>query len=68
MWTWINCYLSRRHDYGMWCEPGIIFLRCLHCGRRTTGWRLDEADEPANPTEKRPVKIEIQPVRHHAHI
>ena len=25
MWNWFNCYLSGRHDYGMWCEPGAIF-------------------------------------------
>jgi hypothetical protein len=41
MWNWINCYLSGRHDYGMWCEPGAIFLRCLHCGRRSGGWALE---------------------------
>ena len=28
MWNWFNCYLSGRHEYGMWCEPGAIFLRC----------------------------------------
>lgn len=41
MWNWFNCYLSGRHDYGMWCEPGAIFLRCVHCGRRSGGWALD---------------------------
>jgi hypothetical protein len=41
MWTWINCYLSGRHDFGMWCEPGAIFLRCLHCGKRSSGWALE---------------------------
>jgi hypothetical protein len=47
MWTWFNCYLSGRHDYGMWCEPGAIFLRCMHCGRRSPGWTVDA-------TERRP--------------
>jgi hypothetical protein len=44
MWNWFNCYLSGRHDYGMWCEPGTIFLRCVHCGRRSPGWSLDTSD------------------------
>jgi len=41
MWSWFNCYLSGRHEYGMWCEPGAIFLRCIQCGRRSSGWSLD---------------------------
>jgi hypothetical protein len=41
MWNWFNCYLSGRHDYGMWCEPGTIFLRCVHCGKRSSGWSLE---------------------------
>jgi hypothetical protein len=47
MWTWINCYLSGRHDYGMWCEPGAIFLRCIHCGKRSSGWVVDRAQTHA---------------------
>jgi hypothetical protein len=43
MWNWFNCYLSGRHEYGVWCEPGTIFLRCVHCGRRSPGWSLDAA-------------------------
>lgn len=46
MWNWFNCYLSGRHQYGMWCEPGAIFLRCVHCGRRSPGWTL-EGKSPA---------------------
>lgn len=42
MWNWFNCYLSGRHEYGVWCEPGAIFLRCVHCGRRSSGWDLAE--------------------------
>jgi hypothetical protein len=41
MWNLVNCYLSGRHDYGMWCEPGAIFLRCIHCGKRSSGWTVD---------------------------
>ena len=41
MWNLINCYLSGRHDYGMWCEPGAMFLRCVHCGKRSSGWAVE---------------------------
>ena len=48
MWKWFNCYLSGRHDFGMWCEPGAIFLRCIHCGKRSSGWVVDpKASAPA---------------------
>ena len=40
MWNWFNCYLSGRHEFGPWCEPGTIFLRCVHCGKRSSGWAL----------------------------
>jgi len=40
MWNLINCYLSGRHEYGVRCEPGSVFLRCIHCGRRSSGWSL----------------------------
>ena len=49
MWNWFNCYLSGRHDYGMWCEPGAIFLRCVHCGRRSPGWSLDGKAHVSTP-------------------
>ncbi len=45
MWAWFNCYLSGRHEYGVWCEPGAIFLRCVHCGRRSPGWALNGSVE-----------------------
>jgi hypothetical protein len=41
MWNWFNCYLSGRHEFSAWCEPGNIFLRCVHCGRRSPGWAVD---------------------------
>ncbi len=47
MWDWFNCYLSGRHEFGVWCEPGAIFLRCVHCGKRSHGWELD--GKPAPP-------------------
>jgi hypothetical protein len=46
MWNWFNCYLSGRHDYGKWCESGTIFLRCVHCGRRSPGWAIDGRQGP----------------------
>ena len=49
IWNFFNCYLSGRHDYGMWCEPGAIFLRCVHCGRRSGGWTLEA--KPQTPAE-----------------
>ncbi len=41
MWNLLRCYLSGRHDYGVGCEPGTIFLRCVHCGHRSAGWTVD---------------------------
>lgn len=41
MWKLVNCYLSGHHEYAIWCEPGAIYLRCLHCGKRSPGWTLD---------------------------
>ena len=51
MWTWFNCYLSGRHDYGVSCEPGAIFLRCVHCGKRSSGITVD-ARIPERPSRQ----------------
>ena len=40
MWNWLNCYLSGRHDFGVTCSSGSIFLRCIHCGKRSNGWSV----------------------------
>jgi hypothetical protein len=48
----LSCYLSARHEYGVNCEPGTIFLRCIHCGRRSSGWAVDArvaATRPVSP-------------------
>jgi hypothetical protein len=45
LWNWLNCYLSGRHDYGVTCASGSIFLRCIHCGRRSNGWAVHD-DQP----------------------
>lgn len=42
MWNWLNCYLSGRHDFGVTCASGSIFLRCIHCGKRSNGWEVRE--------------------------
>jgi hypothetical protein len=40
MWNWLNCYLSGRHDFGVACSSGSIYLRCNHCGKRSEGWAV----------------------------
>ena len=60
MWNLLNCYLSGRHDYGMWCEPGAIFLRCIHCGKRSSGWTV--APKPQQVVATRPPVVSA-PVR-----
>ena len=40
MWNWLNCYLSGRHDFGVTCSSGSIFLSCKHCGKRSNGWAV----------------------------
>ena len=66
MWSWFNCYLSGRHEYGKWCEPGAIFLRCVHCGRRSSGWALDGKVPPpliAHPKPKTIAALGAAPTR-----
>ena len=56
MLNWIVCYLSGRHEYGISCHDGAIFLACAHCGRRSVGWSIDlkshKAVAPASPMAK----------------
>lgn len=40
MWSWIACYLHG-HNYSVSCDSGSVFLRCLACGRRSTGWSVE---------------------------
>lgn len=40
MWKALNCYLSGGHDYGISCERGAMFLRCVRCGKRSSGWEV----------------------------
>jgi len=49
MWDLIHCYLSGRHDYGIWCESGEMFLRCVHCGKRSSGWAVEAKFQTTAP-------------------
>jgi hypothetical protein len=58
MWNWLNCYLSGRHEFGVWCQPGEIYLRCVHCGKRSPGWHLGHAAEArAHQQTTRPARL-----------
>ena len=62
MWAWIKCYLSGSHDYGISCEPGAVFLRCVHCGhRKSSGWALRDDYRRTPQTATRTPKV-IPPV------
>jgi hypothetical protein len=45
------CYLSGHHDFGVRCAPGEIYLRCIHCGRRSPGWALSGAKQSPRPAD-----------------
>ena len=49
MWKWFNCYMSGRHEFGVWCERRAIFLRCVHCGKRSSGWALEGTPHTTAP-------------------
>jgi hypothetical protein len=61
MWNFFNCYLSGRHDYGMWCEPGQIFLRCMHCGKRSSGWAMDQKRAAVAPAPAKAPPVTLRP-------
>jgi hypothetical protein len=65
MWNLVRCYLSGRHDYGVGCEPGSIFLRCVHCGHRSSGWTVEPkatSAEAYRPNVPRAVVPAARPV------
>jgi hypothetical protein len=62
MWNWFNCYLSGRHAYGITCSDGSIYLRCIHCGKRSEGWNVHgqrpQTIAPAHrPVETKPAQV-----------
>jgi hypothetical protein len=40
MWDWINCHIAHRHEFVVWTGSNEVFLRCLRCGCRSSGWRV----------------------------
>lgn len=42
MWDWVNCHLMRRHNDTIWCENRTVYLKCTRCGRRSSGWKMNE--------------------------
>ena len=63
MWNLINCYLSGRHEYGAWCEPGAMFLRCVHCGKRSPGWAVEPKFQTSAPRPPVATRTISQPAR-----
>ena len=59
MWNWLNCYFSGRHDFGVTCASGSMFLKCIHCGKRSNGWAVRSEHEiaPAAGPMKQPVPV-----------
>ena len=62
MWKWLNCYLSGRHDFGITCASGSIFLRCIHCGKRSNGWAVHN-ETALVPVSAAPVRPAPRPAR-----
>jgi hypothetical protein len=61
MWNLIHCYLSGRHDYGVWCESGEMFLRCVHCGKRSSGWAVEAKFHMTAPLAARTTRPAAMP-------
>src|SRR5215831_13709394 len=69
MFNQVYCYLSGHHDFCVRCEPGEIYLRCIHCGKRSSGWALSKAAQAASKAgasakreAKRPARSTTAPV------
>jgi hypothetical protein len=63
LWNLFQCYLSGQHDFGVRCEPGEIYLRCIHCGRRSPGWALSPKEQEAAMSAKQRVVAGKQTAR-----
>jgi hypothetical protein len=48
MFNQVYCYLSGHHDFCVRCEPGEIYLRCIHCGKRSSGWAINNGSKAAS--------------------
>ena len=59
MWKAIACYLSGRHEYGISCGSGAMYLQCAHCGKRSTGWSIDV--KSAGPVQRRQAPAKTLP-------
>jgi hypothetical protein len=49
MWDWLNCVVLFRHEYGIRCEDGSMFLKCTRCGHRSQGWNVEHPAETHEP-------------------
>jgi hypothetical protein len=47
MWRRLICFLRWSHRDLVTREPGVLFLKCTCCGRRTAGWSLIDRPRPA---------------------
>jgi hypothetical protein len=45
MWMTFRRLLCFRHNFIVSAESKTMFLRCMHCGHRTVGWKLDARAE-----------------------
>ena len=61
MWNLFNCYLSGRHEFSTWCEPGTVFLRCVHCGKRSSGWAVEAKFQRTAPRPAVVSRIPLAP-------
>jgi len=57
MWKAIAFYLSGRHEYGISCGSGAVYLQCAHCGKRSSGWEIEPKPNvgPTRLTVAKPV-------------
>ena len=70
MWNWLNCYLSGRHDFGVACSSGSIYLRCNHCGKRSEGWAVHAEQQQqvmATSPSRAPLAFTPRAVEHQQH-
>lgn len=66
MWDWLNCVIFLRHEYGIWCEDGAIFLRCVRCGHRSAGWDVENHHHGSGEPEPARARAPQRFVRRHA--